>query len=104
MNCPRCQTVMREREREVGAGEMVVMDVCPNCGGIWLDKGELENLTRLEDRYYAPQQSRVGRRDDGYDDDDDDDGGFGGQRGPQGRGGRRGGFLGGLFEGFGGDD
>lgn len=92
MNCPKCQTPMREREREAG-DELVIMDVCPSCGGIWLDKGELEKLTRVEARTFA------GR---GYGNDDDDDdqggGGHGGSRsghGQQRRG--RGGFLGGLF-------
>jgi Zn-finger nucleic acid-binding protein len=39
MNCPRCQNVMTEMERHA-----VLVDVCPNCGGIWLDKGELAKI------------------------------------------------------------
>lgn len=90
MNCPKDETPMRERERETVAGEVVVMDVCPTCGGLWLDKGELEKLSASEERYYGRgEQSR--RRDD------DDDGGF---LGGGGRQGRRGGFLGGLFAGL----
>lgn len=92
MQCPKDQTSMRERERETGAGDTIVMDVCPTCGGIWLDKGELERLTVSEGRYY---QERYGHRGD---DGDDDGGRYGGHGGRQGR---RGGFLGGLF---GGDD
>lgn len=89
MKCPKDQTEMRERERDMGAGEVVVMDVCPTCGGIWLDKGELERLTVSETRY---NRERYG------DNDDDDQGGglFGRRGGRQGQG-RRGGFLGGLF-------
>ena len=103
MNCPRCQGQLREREREVGGGELIVMDACPNCGGIWLDKGELEKLTRLEDRYYdGRQQQPVDDRRRRDDDDDDDRGGFGSFGGSQGGGGRRGGFLGGLLDGLGG--
>ena len=93
MPCPKDQTAMRERERESGAGEVVVMDVCPKCGGIWLDKGELEKLTVAESRYY--EAARRGR-------DDDDDrrlGPQGDHYGQQRR--RRGGFLGNIFEGFG---
>lgn len=77
MNCPKCGTAMREREREVGDGatrELVVIDVCPSCGGVWLDGGELEKLTELEGR-----RGRRGGRDDGdrgRGDDDDDGGGF----------------------------
>ena len=93
MQCPKDQTNLRERERETAAGDAVVMDVCPTCGGIWLDKGELERLTASEGRFY---RERYGDRED---DDDDDGGGLFSGRG--GRQGRRGGFLGGLF---GGDD
>jgi uncharacterized protein len=28
----------------------VQVDVCPHCGGLWLDAGELEELIRLEDK------------------------------------------------------
>ena len=76
------------------------MDICPTCGGIWLDKGELEKLSRAESRYYE-ESGRQSQRDDDDDDDDDVSGsGFGGRQEP-GRRGRRGGFLGNLFEGFG---
>lgn len=89
MQCPKCQTALRERERETAGREVVVMDVCPNCGGIWLDKGELEKLTESESRYYGKR----GRDDDDDDDDGDHGGGFGRQGGR-----RRGGFLGNLFD------
>jgi Zn-finger nucleic acid-binding protein len=62
MNCPKCGTMMRERER----GD-VIMDVCPEGHGIWLDGGELERLTN-ERRDYA--RSHPGYR---YDDDDEDE-------------------------------
>jgi Zn-finger nucleic acid-binding protein len=76
MNCPKCGNVMREREREIGAGstrKIIIIDVCPNCGGIWLDKGELEKLTEFEGRNDGG--SRRDRRNDNDDDDDDGDGG-----------------------------
>lgn len=42
MNCPVCDDVrMKEVEREG-----VMIDVCPNCKGIWLDRGELEKLSQ----------------------------------------------------------
>jgi Zn-finger nucleic acid-binding protein len=59
---------MREREKED-----IVIDICPNCRGIFLDAGELEKLTVVEDRYYRSR----GYRDDDDDDDDDDDRGRG---------------------------
>ncbi|HET7738075.1 MAG TPA: zf-TFIIB domain-containing protein [Tepidiformaceae bacterium] len=61
MNCPACQTVMREREKED-----VIIDVCPNCKGMWLDHGELEKLVAIE-------AGRSGKYRKYYDDDDDDD-------------------------------
>ncbi len=40
MYCPRCETtVLDERVRDG-----VVIDACPRCRGIWLDRGELERL------------------------------------------------------------
>lgn len=61
MNCPNCQTVMREREKE-----SVIIDVCPNCKGMWLDHGELEKIVEIE-------SERGGKYRKYYDDDDDDD-------------------------------
>jgi Zn-finger nucleic acid-binding protein len=48
--CPNCGVGMREVERRG-----VVLDVCPQCGGVWLDKGELEKLlsqAREVERHY----------------------------------------------------
>lgn len=40
MNCPICHNVrMREIEKDG-----VVIDICPDCKGVWLDRGELEKL------------------------------------------------------------
>lgn len=40
MNCPRCESsVLLEREREG-----IMVDSCPSCRGVWLDRGELEKL------------------------------------------------------------
>lgn len=43
MTCPRCGSTLQER-MEHG----VSVDECPNCGGVWLDKGELEALAGRE--------------------------------------------------------
>lgn len=45
MRCPLCDVKMKEVERRG-----VMIDVCPECKGIWLDKGELERLLSLEDQ------------------------------------------------------
>jgi uncharacterized protein len=40
MICPRCnKPTLEERERDG-----ITMDVCMECRGIWLDRGELERL------------------------------------------------------------
>ncbi|GFN23099.1 hypothetical protein TAMC210_14160 [Thermanaeromonas sp. C210] len=39
MRCPLCDVTMKEVERRG-----VLIDVCPECKGIWLDRGELEKL------------------------------------------------------------
>lgn len=40
MNCPVCND-MRMREVEKDG---ILIDVCPQCKGVWLDRGELEKL------------------------------------------------------------
>jgi Zn-finger nucleic acid-binding protein len=43
MLCPKCHNLMRRYERNG-----VVVDQCTECGGIFLDKGELEHLVDAE--------------------------------------------------------
>ena len=63
MTCPRCQTVvLTERERDG-----VLVDVCGTCRGLWLDRGELEELPPRPD-----DTLRRGARYHGDDHDDDD--------------------------------
>jgi uncharacterized protein len=40
--CPRCGADLKEHH-----AEQVKIDQCPECGGIWLDKGEIEQLRRV---------------------------------------------------------
>ena len=42
ITCVRCNSVLDRRN--VAAIEV---DVCPSCGGLWLDRGELERLNRV---------------------------------------------------------
>ena len=46
--CPRCFVKMTQREHH-----QVQIDECPNCGGLWLDKGELQTLIEREDESWA---------------------------------------------------
>lgn len=48
LTCPKCGTGMRCYERN-----RVVVDHCPGCGGIFLDRGELERLTEAESTFYS---------------------------------------------------
>jgi Zn-finger nucleic acid-binding protein len=41
MQCPRCDGNLKETKFE-----QVLIDVCDKCGGVWLDSGELEQLTK----------------------------------------------------------
>ena len=46
--CPKCQSKMRSYERSG-----VTVDVCKQCAGIFLDRGELEHLVAAEARYFG---------------------------------------------------
>ena len=43
MRCPRCDGSLTESKFEE-----LLIDTCDKCGGVWLDSGELEQLTRKE--------------------------------------------------------
>ena len=43
MRCPRCGGQLEERSHH-----HVRIDVCRDCGGTWLDKGELEMLEHVD--------------------------------------------------------
>ena len=44
-DCPRCETIKLQRHF-FSAKRRVEVDQCPNCGGYWLDAGELESILR----------------------------------------------------------
>jgi uncharacterized protein len=67
MNCPRCETdTLDERDRDG-----VLIDLCRDCRGIWLDRGELEKLIARALRE-AEEAGAARPGGDGDDDDDDD--------------------------------
>lgn len=53
MQCPVCDDKMKEVERSG-----VMLDICPGCKGIWLDRGELDKLVSLSEE---AEQSRFER-------------------------------------------
>ncbi len=67
MKCPLCDVPMREVNRRG-----VQIDICPECKGVWLDRGELEKLIEVSEQEVAYERTRGSRGDDDDDDDDDD--------------------------------
>lgn len=64
MNCPVCkdtQLVMSERQG-------IEIDYCPNCRGVWLDRGELDKIIERTVNEEAPamRSDERYRRDDDY--------------------------------------
>ena len=73
--CPKCGSEMRNYERN-----RILVDQCTGCGGLFLDKGELEQLAAAENAWHAaqaaaptpappPGQQRYDNRDDRNSDD-----------------------------------
>jgi len=48
--CHKCWVEMDKKEIDI-FGPNITIDICPNCHGIWLDKGELQKI--LKDRKLA---------------------------------------------------
>ena len=53
--CPKCGAELTERDHHG-----VKIDVCSECGGVWLDKGELELLGEVDKRSSGFIQSIFG--------------------------------------------
>ncbi len=49
--CPKCHLTMERREH--GGASQVLIDVCTQCRGVWLDKGELQALEVFYERMNA---------------------------------------------------
>lgn len=52
MKCPLCNVPMRELERRG-----VLIDVCPECRGVWLDGGELDKLLAAGEKWESEHRS-----------------------------------------------
>lgn len=48
MNCPICNVQLRITERQ-----NVEIDYCPQCRGVWLDRGELDKIIQQSRSYYS---------------------------------------------------
>ncbi|MCX6267393.1 MAG: zf-TFIIB domain-containing protein [Bacteroidetes bacterium] len=99
MNCPKCNITLLMTDRQG-----IEIDYCPQCRGIWLDRGELEKIIELSPaRNPAMDQPQgfppMGYSDYHHDKHDDHDNhgsqhGYGGAYGHR----RKKGFLGELFD------
>ncbi|MET0587859.1 MAG: zf-TFIIB domain-containing protein [Novosphingobium sp.] len=52
MPCPVCAVPLVMSERQG-----VEIDYCPQCRGVWLDRGELDKIIERSSRDAAPQQA-----------------------------------------------
>lgn len=50
MNCPVCKTSLVMSDRSG-----VEIDYCPNCRGVWLDRGELDKIIERADNHNQPR-------------------------------------------------
>jgi ribosomal protein S27E len=48
MKCPKCGNDLKEVSQD-----HVAVDVCANCGGLWLDAGELDVLRKVKEQRFA---------------------------------------------------
>ncbi len=105
MNCPKCNIPLSMSDRSG-----VEIDFCPQCRGVWLDRGELDKIIERSAAFQPVPAARPAgsppplppaqahgdpnyrRRD--YDDDDDDDY----RHGQYGHKKKKKGFLGDLFD------
>lgn len=57
MNCPNCSTKLHMTERKG-----IEIDFCPDCRGVWLDRGELDKILEKslveEQEFSRPQTSQ----------------------------------------------
>jgi uncharacterized protein len=95
MICSFCDTKMLASERE-----NIKIDYCPQCGGVWLQRGALEGILARSSRGTPNERSRTNNQRP-----EDDDEGFsmqGGRREQRGERDERSGgireFLGNLFD------
>lgn len=66
MQCPHCHVplVMSSRQN-------IEIDYCPECRGIWLDRGELDKIVERSMEQSAPQNESRSQARHRKDDDDD---------------------------------
>lgn len=69
MKCPQCPDSLLSMSNREG----VEIDYCPNCRGVWLDRGELDKIIERSTGGSAAISAPLNRKykdDDDWDDDD----------------------------------
>ena len=64
MICPRCNTNLI-----ISNTQGIEIDYCPNCRGVWLDRGELEKIIERSNLYgssYMERNEHVDHHDNHY--------------------------------------
>ena len=54
MKCPNCKDAILVMSQRQG----VEIDYCPECRGVWLDRGELDKILEKESAMAMPPQSQ----------------------------------------------
>ena len=62
MKCPVCDVTL-----SISSREGVEIDFCPQCRGVWLDRGELDKVIERASASLAHTGAEVGAPDDRYD-------------------------------------
>jgi uncharacterized protein len=52
MKCPSCNETLLMMDKQG-----VEIDYCPNCRGIWLDRGELEKIIERSAEHYSKKEN-----------------------------------------------
>ena len=52
MKCPNCNTTLLMSEKKG-----VEIDYCPECRGVWLDRGELEKIIERSAEHYSNREN-----------------------------------------------
>jgi Zn-finger nucleic acid-binding protein len=66
LKCPNCSSEMILTDKY-----NVEIDHCPRCKGVWLDRGELEKIANMQNKYDDDHYTKYHRGKE-YDDDYDD--------------------------------
>lgn len=91
MNCPVCNQIALVMSERQG----IEIDYCPQCRGVWLDRGELDNIIeRANSNAPSSQQPRNNQKADERPHDFDHDSSHHGDY----KGRKKRGFLGELFD------